>query len=767
MKRIIFSLTLFFSLTFFACYDFTNIETPETFSISSHAKYELPAGELSFNLMDDFNISKFKEILDKNSSEQTGGFGSISVYDYNPTMNDDDPLQYIINYKIKDIPISISADSDIGDVSFSTEFPIPDFSENVKNAISFNNQEITISEGMNANLSDFMADGAYIFFRITSPDFKTMNLRSGNLKVEIKFKESVKNGASDGNPSADFSMPISLSLVSEADQSKVISSSGEVDCAKGGTVLLDLTGADLVPSMLLLINGRTSGGSLGKLDTYDVSFTTENIELAKITGLNMDLGSDAHVDIDESFDLEGMNKALKRARIKSGSMGFSCVFPDGWEGITCKNSNFSLSGGITLPNDKFTDKTSGSDFLRREADLAGMTILPETLSTTGSFIEVELKDAVIAFSGNGDKVSLAGSLKIDEIDEIVLDLAFADFNLAEPQTISTGLNMSTLLADFFEGEDTKLIQNIKFSGVGAYFYVTQPTENEILKSISITGNVSATYDGLATPVYLIGSASENATFGVKSSNVRFDTLADENSLITSSVLFDTHENQAENLYSSKINDNVMADIINAHPDGLAFNYSLGISGEKGTEIVLDNDDIKAMLSDSALSISLAIILPIQIILDDVSDGNPADKTIVIDDVLALVGSKFDDDMLQREKSSDGEDWLDYTPIIKSIGMNYEFDNKTPLDNLRLIFTEEKAGIVKDLSTGSGDHSIDFSRDEIEKICKTYPFTPVITAEISGADGETERFFSRNAHLVFNAQLKIETDGTIKVWDKND
>lgn len=760
MKKI-FTLVLFFPLVFSACYDFTNVETPERLSVSSHASYALPAGELSFNLMEDLNIARVQEILEKNSSSSSNETSYLEVYDYNPTQNDNDVLQYVINYRIKEIPVSISADSDIGDVNFSTEFPIPDFSENIKNTLSADDHSFPIVEGLDASISDVTGGQAYIYYRITSPEFKTMHLRSGSLKVEIKPESA---------PSSGFSMPIKLSLVSEVDPSKVISSSGYVECAVGGTILLDLTEADLVPSMLLLIDGSTSGGTPGKQNTYKASFSTENISLAKITGLTMkdeDLTPNSHVDIDESFELKGVNKALKSARIKSGSMEFACVFPEGWEGITCKKSNFSLSGGITLSDEKFTDKTAGSDFLRREADLAGLSIIPQDVATTGSFIELEIKDATIVFSGNGDKVALSGSLKIDEIDEIVLDLSFADFNLNNTDTISTGFNMSTLLSDIFEGEESDLIKNIKFSGIGAYFYVTQPTDNEILNAISITGKVSATYDGSGNPVYLVGSESEDATFKVKKNTINFKNLADENSVITSSVLFDEHENQNENLYSSKINDNAMADLINAQPDGLAFNYSLGISGENGTEVVLDNEDIKTMTTKSALSISLAIILPVQIILDDVSDGNPADKTVIIDDVLSLVGSKFDDDMLQRDTSADGEDWLDYTPIIKNIGMKYEFDNHTPLDNLTLVFIEDKCGIVKELTTESGEHKIEFSRDEIERICKTYPFTPVIQAKLTGADGETIRGFSRNAHFIFNAQLKVETDGTIKVWDKDD
>ena len=754
MKKLLF-ISVFSAVCFFSCYNFANIEKPETLSVSSKATYEFPAGEMSFEIKEKLGIDKFKEILEKNSSES-----SISVYDYNPPVSNPDnaPFQYIINYPIKEIPISISGDTDVGDMTFSTDFAIPDFSDTVADDLKFENQKIIVPEGNNAQISDVM-ESPFIFFNITSPDFDTMTLRSGKIKVTFT-KDSTST------PSSDFSMPVKLILVPANDPSKVISTSDQVDCANGGTVELDLAGKEILPSLLLCMDGSVSGGSLGKSNTYDISIAPDSIAISKVTGLNMDLGSDAHVEVDETFALSGMNEALKSANIKSGSVSFDCNFPSDWTGVTCKK-NFSLSDGINVSNSEFTHTETTST-----ANLSGKTLIPNDVSTSGSYVDIEISDATLIFSESGDKVSLTGSCKIDEIDELILDLGASSFtNLSD--TIETGLNFSSLLSDFFEGDDnTNLIKNIKFSGIDAYMFITQPTENEVLKGLAVTGKVSATYTGLASPEYLVGTASEDAVLPMKKSDVTFKSLADENSVISSSLLFDEHENEADNLYSCKVNENTMTNIINAHPDGLAFNYDLALSGSNGTEVILTQEDLAVLNSNSSLSISLAIIIPLQIILDDVTDGDSSDETIIIDDVLELMGSGFDDDMLKRDDTSDSEDWLDYTPIIKSIALKYSLENTTPLDNLKITFLSQKSDgtdilDAKELDTSDGNHTLSFSREDVETVCKTCPFIPRIKVEIGGADGSTPRVFTRNAGLDFMATFEVKTDGKIKVWDKNE
>ena len=422
--------------------------------------------------------------------------------------------------------------------------------------------------------------------------------------------------------------------------------------------------------------------------------------------------------------------------------------------------------------ENFKNTTSGSDFLRQEAVLDGLEVTPNDISPAGSFIEFEIKDAHIVFHDGEDALKLSGGCRIDEVEEVILDLGAAGLDFNHSDTIDTGLNISTLLGDVLDGTDSSnLINNIKFPDIPAYLYITQPTENEALKALSLEGQVYAVYtaNGEEKPEIQLAYVEG---FPVKNTQVTFANIADENFMITSDELF-----KSEN-YSCK--NEKMADVFNAHPDSLKLRYSVGILGDDKI-IKLTNDDFQ-IFKNFGFKISLALVLPLEVIFDDVTDsksGDNRDNIITIDNVLELTGNTFEDDMLKREKSSEGEDWLDYTPIIEYIALNYELDNETPLENLKVTFdlqtsqpaeaeTEpEKIIEPKVLDTSDGKHELKFTNEEVEKICKIYPVMPLVKVEICDADGETPKSFTRNAHLDFKAALEIQTSGQmVKIWDKN-
>ena len=775
MKKIFRFLPLIPLFSFFSCYDFTNIETPETVSVSSDAKYQLPAGNLSFTLKDKIDVKKLREIIEKNTGEldsdgnptkASEAAKAIEIYDYNPTQKEEAVIQYIINYPIKELSPFNSFDSDLGDFSFEKEFPIPDFNQSINDKLAIDATKAIFPEGIPGTISEINGgEPLTAWFKITAPDFKTMKLKTGALNVLVKK-------AKDTNPSEDFSLLVQFSLVDKTNRSHVIAKSPIVDCSKGGAIRMELADADLVPEMEILIDGTASGGTLGVLNTYDLSFSFETLNLAEITGLNMDLGEASHIDIEETIPFSGMNETFKSAKIAKGSMYFACVLPEDWSGISCKNSQFVMNGGIKIPKENFKNTTSGSDFLRQEAVLDGLEVTPNDISPAGSFIEFEVKDAHIVFHDEGDALKLSGGCRIDEVEEVILDLGAAGLDFNHSDTIDTGLNISTLLGDVLDGNDSSnLINNIKFPDIPAYLYITQPTENEALKALSLEGQVYAVYtaNGEEKPEIQLAYVEG---FPVKNTQVTFANIADENFMITSDELF-----KSEN-YSCKIEK--MADVFNAHPDSLKLRYSVGILGDDKI-IKLTNDDFQ-IFKNFGFKISLALVLPLQVIFDDVTDsksGDNRDNIITIDNVLELTGNTFEDDMLKREKSSEGEDWLDYTPIIEYIALNYELDNETPLENLKVTFdlqtsqpaeaeTEpEKIIEPKVLDTSDGKHELKFTNEEVEKICKTYPVMPLVKVEICDADGETPKSFTRNAHLDFKAALEIQTSGQmVKIWDKN-
>ena len=772
MKKLFFT-CIFSSLIFSSCYDFTNIETPETLSISSSARYQLPAGNLSFKIAEELSAKKLRDILTEENEQDSSTSASVEVYYYNPNKTDDDIYRYILNYPIKEIPLSFSANGDISNMHFDSEISISSFLDTVKesvNQVEIKDQSIKIPEGLSLSVSEAMktlgTNDASLDFNITNPDFETMTLKSGTLNVSFVLDAS--------SPSSDFYMPVQLSLVSKKDNSKVIASSDRVYCEQGGTVTLDLAGKDLEPEMQVLLDGSVYGGTLSKINSYKISFKIDNIAIKKITGLNLDLGEEeSKISIDDkSFEISD-NSALKSAEIKKGSMGILCELPEGWSGIKCTNSDFSLSGAVT--SNSFTDDTENakeSDFVRKISSLSNVTLDTESsknVNANGN-LEVSIENATIEFHDDEDKIQFGVDLNIEEIGTIEIDLTEATSDLEQENTIETGLNFSTLIGDFFEGDDTSsLVKNIKFPEsdfIEAYLYINQSTDNTILNTLAFQGYFNAVYDtdSEKNKTVSLGGLSENP-LSVKKIEKTFSALADENYEITSNELFQ------EDKYTAKIDN--MAPIINDMPDNLCFNYKIEL--KSGSNIVtLDNDDFQN-LKTGGFSISLAIILPLQIILDDVSDGTD-DEVITLDNILEITGNTFDEDMLKRDGLTDSEDWLDYTAALDYIALKYELINTTPLDNLNLTFhlqqgtssTSETIIEDKELDTASGQHSISFTREEIEALCNAYPIIPTIKLKIGNADGTTPRGFKRNSELVFKAILEVQASGQpVKIWDKND
>ena len=806
MKKTLLSVSILSVLLFFSCYDFTNIETPEKLSVSTNATYEFPAGQLKYDLCnsDDFGAKKFNKILSDNISSDESESGSVSdkakastqslhVYDYNPGGKEDGLVQYILHYPIKEIPLSLTDsigadDASIADLSFSKDFTIPDFTQNIKDALTFNGAEFKIIEtgsyyqqSIKDALDTMNIEHPYVYFSITQPDFKNMIMRSGSIRVTFTPK--------DCTPSPDFYMTVSLMLVEDGknpynDPSSIIAQSNDVNCAQGGVIELPLAGAALTKKMNLYVDGYIYGGSSGtwnnetmtfdtKINTYTISFAAESLSIAKVTGLNMDFGDDAKIDIDETVPFENENETLKEASLKSGSMSISCVLPDGWSGVTCKESSFSLTGGINLPDDKFTDKTAGNDFLRREADLAGFKITQDDIHTSGN-LEISIKDATLVFNENGNTIKLDGALKIDEIDKVKLDLSKIDFE-TDQEPIDTGLNLNELISNMFsddgkgdKNQSADLIRNIEFPDISTYLYVTQSADNNIFGGITVKGRVKALYDYTENnekkngEKYLVGEG-EAEELGIRTCTKSMKEYADENDIITDDAMFKEHDNPKDNLYSFAINSNDMTEIINANPESLKIDYKIGITGN--TDIELTNEDILNFKNKGGLSISIAIIFPLSITFVDKTDGTD-DGKITIDDLMSLTGNtNSNDDILGRkskdfEKNSDS-DTAKYSKLIQSVGMKYNFRLPTGF-GITITVEDENLDIKKELSTSSGEHRIEFSADDVDKI-KDNPFNPKFSLAIDA--GKVE--FKRNEALTFSAILDVKTSGEfVEVWTKD-
>ena len=76
-----------------------NLEIPERVSVkTTGTRYEFPLGEGSFMLREKISAAELRNTFNESLSE---GSPEVKVYEYNPTKNDEDVLQYLIKYPIK------------------------------------------------------------------------------------------------------------------------------------------------------------------------------------------------------------------------------------------------------------------------------------------------------------------------------------------------------------------------------------------------------------------------------------------------------------------------------------------------------------------------------------------------------------------------------------------------------------------------------------------------------------------------------------------
>lgn len=874
MKKLFLFLSSIPLLFFFACDDFSGLEIPEKISVKTGAKFEIPMGNGDIKIREKASIEEIQRVLDdnikKNTSSESETQNKPEVYEYNPPIDgkisESAVMQYIINYPIKEIPLSIG-DKNLDNTKLEkidipeTKFTAPDFTDSISNNLEIKDQTFQMAElGRTAEIKDIGFK-----FNITSPSFSEMIVRSGQLKIVIEKPAAT-------TVSDDFHMMAKIKLVNASNHSQVIAESDSVDCAQGATIIIDLAGKTIVQNMYIIVDGSISGGRdvLDKIiHTYGVEMRPENLKLDKITGLTIteeDLGSNSKIYIPENFDLKGLNSSLVEATIGKGELDFYCKLPEGWKGIKVKESNFLIKGGVEITNDKFSpdEATPEGYALYKKATLDGVRVVPEKAYTydTGtvtpgssstytdeniSWLKVALEDATIIFAepGQETELTLSGVCKIESLENIKIKLSDLEHFSGNEDT---GLNFSTLLGDIMKGDSENLIKDIKFADstetdgakVQGYLFVSKPIDNEVLNTMKIKGQVTATYKkedgstGMHSPMSLYDSESGDEKMEMKTPIKSFyeaELESGTKGLITDSTVISKKNEYGEEIeksYSCKIADGKVSTLINDLPNDLAFSYDLSLDSTAG-ELELKGDAIqKLKTTDAKISVSLALVLPLQITLHDeydIPDGNQSnhegktpgksDGVITIKDVMTLAKDKEDLADLNKDVFDRGEkkdtDFLKYAEGLKSASITYSTNNTLVINkkeykdsaenihtagerlNIKLfLYTVAEDGVTqtnlfdpvegesdeerkyrKELKIADGTQSVILSKSEITRILSKdgYPFIPKICAEIEipkDGDGKSQlQYIPRDGYFSVKGTVHLEFDENIpvEVWSK--
>lgn len=778
-RQFFFCFSLFSAAIFlFSCSeikDLKDLEIPESLSAKiTNTTYNFPLGSGTCLIRDKISASELRKTFNENIS---GSESEVKVYDFAPegADNDEQVLQYLIKYPVKDVPLTISTDGS-NSMEISSKIPIKNLNSKISDSLAIEKQTYKITEtGTDTTIPE--TDG--ISFNITSPNFDTMTIYNGSFNINVAAPENV---------SSDFSLVAKVILCDS--NGNEISESSETDITKGANLDLNLDGKTLVPNMKFKLSGTMSGGSLGNIIPYTISMTTQNLKVQKVTGLNMTAEQVGDLDNDEStpdgtvafsdsFTFSGMNSSLVSAKVAKGSLDIYSEIPEGWSGVNAEVTDVSVkqSEDFSLDEDDFTDVTSTEEnyLFNKTADIAGQSIKPSSFGSEiemAGLVSVSFSDATIIFDGGTEnpEIEVLGSCTIDEIENITISLSALSETSEISGEVETGLNFSTLLEDNLGSADS-LIKNVEFLGVKGYFYAIQPGI-DVLDEVSYSScTIKANYekDGAAESKTLI----DGKKIKLKKASFDLDTLADnETFLVTDSSVLD------EDNYSATTEDNSVCELFNAMPDNLVINYELGgFTGANGDTITLHQSDIAALESVKSIQIYILIQVPLRFKLSDKYDypeeSSVNDGYVTISDMRALIyeindkdTSELYDDLFGRD---DEEDWQDedkrkYLDLIKSAKITYKATNTTNLEIAGQI-TDALSGLDKSLSFENSDENkvLELTDSDIQSIFDNYPFIPVIPVRIA-ADGQ-EKTISRNAQFGMSGYVTVVADGEVEIWSK--
>lgn len=767
---------LFAGFNFFSC----DLETPERISIkTSGTNYEFPLGSGSFFIRDKMSASELRKNFSENLSE---GSEEIKVYDYNPTQCDDDVLQYLIKYPIKEVSLGLSADG-TNDMNFLTKIEISNLNENIGKALTIDEKSYPIIE---TGTDSAIPENKGIPFNITAPTFSRIKLSAGSFKISVN---------PEGKVSEDFELNARVILCDGSGNE--IASSEERNIASGtgiSPLVLDLSGKILQPEMRFKLSGTMRGGTAGTVHSFKVSMKADSFKIQQVTGLTMtaeeigDLDSnpetpDGCVSFESDFDFSGVNDYLISAEIESGKMNVFSTIPEGWSGITAgiEKINVSQGEGFKVSENEFSDaELSAEDtakyLFNKTAILKDQTIKPSNVAgnvKVSGQVSVSFENATLIFdeATANPEVEIGGSCKIDRIKSLKVNISALSEASDLTGEVDTGLNFSNLLKDNL-GDASDLIKNIKFSGVEGYVFAIQPGI-EVFNGVNYSNcKLEAVYetDGISKTSELV-----NGSLVLKETQIDLDALADENYMITdSSILSPENEN-----YSVKTEDSAVCNLLNDMPDSLKIKYELSGFSNATNELELTGEDFEKLTELKSVQIFILLKVPLQFTLTDKFDfpldSHVADDYVTVSDVRSLInaingnGDTFDEteDLLKRDSEEDFKDVKKYFDLVDSVSIYYKATNSTQL---------EISGSIKDDSnlieekTLSFEPSAEFKKleltgEEIKNVFDHYPFTPKIPVKIK-ADGNL-RQIPRNAEFGMSGYVQIKLSGQVEIWNKNE
>lgn len=754
-----------------------NLEIPERVSVkTTGTRYEFPLGEGSFMLREKISAAELRNTFNESLSE---GSPEVKVYEYNPTKNDEDVLQYLIKYPIQEVSLALSADG-TNDMSFSSKFEISNLNDRIGSSLKIEEKTYPVAE-LGTSVAIPEANG--IDFNISSPDFDEISLSAGSFFITVNPQEVFSEG---------FVLNARVILCDSAGNEIASSEERNIAAGTGETPLtVDLAGKTLYPKMSFKLAGTMSGGTPGKTNSLAISMQAGGLKIKSVSGLTMtaeDIGDldndpatpDGIVSFVSDFNFDGVNEYLISAEIEKGTLNLFSKIPEGWSGVNAsiENINISQADGLSVSEESFADgENDGTYLFNKTVLLENQKILPGAVGVSGQ-VSVSFENASLVFDEAlaNPEIEVGGSCQIEKLRNLKIDISALGDVAQTTGEVDTGLSFSTLLSDKL-GDAGGLIKNLQLSGVEGYVYAVQPGF-EAFNDVSYSNcKIEAVYetDGVEKNVELVTGSLE-----LKETNLDLDALLDQQALAEGDFVI-TDSSVFEN-YSVKTSENVCS-LLNDMPDNLKIRYELSGFTNPKNYIELTSADFDRLTELKSVQIFVLFKIPVQFTLEDKVDYPSAESVsdgfIKISDVKKLVKSinsdgeeavEDNEDLLKRDSQEDFEDVKKYLDLVESVSVFYKTKNSTQLEISGSMY-DAATGIKKDLTIASdADYDKNYmeikitDRDDLKKIFDTCPFNPNFQVSIQ-ADGNLRKI-PRNASFGITGYVQIYLSGEVEIWSKN-
>ncbi|MBQ7159622.1 MAG: hypothetical protein IJS09_09415 [Treponema sp.] len=551
-----------------------------------------------------------------------------------------------------------------------------------------------------------------------------------------------------------------------------------------GEVLFALNNATLdfrngTPSLVLTCAGDITSLKDAKVDTSEIEISnpitnslpddvTKYVKEMKITGLVIT------GDIKTTLDAESLV-----AKISVSSNLFNMKDSEGT----------TISGSVDIAKENelsLETKNGWSTVINLESDppptmdfLCGFTLDGETDIPTGK------KYVVLKTITLGETYSVEAKLHAEEPTWEYIVLKTDSTSIAQPGEKETGLNLNDLFSGLFSGDEDNeersemiktLLHQIELTGIEAYAYVVRPKFNSVdgekqdpLRNLgSFSAYIYAAGDKVAeTP--LLGTSSENKGElrllepSDDENMADYEKLADpETFLITKDVF------KKEEYYSAKLSSEGICSVLNEKPNGLKIGYDIGLSGSG--EICLTPEDLESLSGEMAITMSIGIRFPLMMHVG-LKDEDGRRASVVISDLMTLVGTELTEDLFQREESDlDDDSYINkIAKMFESVSFSYTMENNTGLSmTARLVATNKTTNdvyLAKTLILDNKAHLIELPAGDISTICEkaNYPFIPKFELTIAPTSEDAPIKIARTAYFqAKNCMAIVKTDGVYTV-----